>query len=151
MRDYISPEIKSYTSEEILELIGPAETQYTLTLGLQGAVGALPCGTTITDGDANDTVPAAGIIGFRFVNNDLPNETGYRWQADWSSPTFVNEDTGTELPANTTISEPAYGPGSAGTHAYRIFAHVGHAPGHGGTPIPGDVVSNECTVTLVFP
>ena len=28
MRDFISPEIKSYTSEEILELIGPAETQY---------------------------------------------------------------------------------------------------------------------------
>jgi hypothetical protein len=32
MRDFISPEIKSYTSKEILELIGPGETQYLYTM-----------------------------------------------------------------------------------------------------------------------
>jgi len=30
------------------------------------------------------------------------------------------------------------------------MGHVGHAPDHGATPIAGDVVSNECTVTLVI-
>lgn len=37
MREFISPEIKSYTSEEILEMIGPAETQYAQTV-----TGSLP-------------------------------------------------------------------------------------------------------------
>ena len=32
MKGCISPEIKSYTSEEILEMIGPAETQYLYTM-----------------------------------------------------------------------------------------------------------------------
>ena len=47
-------EIKSYSSIDLLELMGPAEGQYVLTLGLQGAAGPLACGSTITDNYAND-------------------------------------------------------------------------------------------------
>jgi hypothetical protein len=31
---------------------------------------------------------------------------------------------------------------------YRVFAHVGHPGGHGPTPIAGDIVSNECVITV---
>jgi hypothetical protein len=123
----------------------------TLTLGLVGADGPIPCGSTVVDQDANDTSPAIGIVGIGYAWNNLSGDTGYREQFDIGSATFVTEDLFLEsLPTKTTGSMVRDNPGTI-TNTIRIMGHVGHAGGHGATPIAGDVVSNECAVTLQVP
>ena len=145
-------QIRTYTPYDLRCLCGPAEAQYSdqIVLSLQGAQGSLPCGSTIVDGDANDLHPGVGVE-VNFVWTDPAGvETGSRFQIDYLSSTFVTEDFGVEFSAgqNTTNLLQSSIDSFSQTHTARAFAHVGHAPGHGATPIAGDVVSNECIVTL---
>ncbi len=152
-RTHAERAICSYTPTGLRNLLGPAEAQYeVLTLGLEGAQGTLPCGSTVVDQSADDQNAAAGVVQAHFVWNDLAAETGYRVQMDIGSSSFVTEDLSYELAAGTTSKELDQGFGSGEiSNTARVFAHVGHAPGHGATPIAGDVVSNTCTVTYQIP
>jgi len=153
-----SASVTSYDAERLRKRLGPAEAQYgdqVIVASMEGAQGQVACGTTIVDGDPNDTEAGAGTVGVGFVWTDINGETGYRWQFDLDSSSYVSEDASDEVSANNL--GPSYlstgfgtSPGST-SHTFRVFGHVGHAPGHGPTPIAGDVVSNECTVTFVAP
>jgi len=147
--------VVSLTTRHVAELLGPAEAQYAeqLTLGLVGDQGSLACGTTIVDQDANDIDNTDGGIRVDLAWNDLAGETGYRLQVDLGSATFVTEDQGFELAPNSTTSfvSTAILPNTTSTWTVRVFGHVGHGPNHGATPIAGDVVSNECSVTFQKP
>jgi len=148
----MSVSISSYDAERLRERLGPAEAQYgdqVLVAALDGNLGPLACGTTIVDGDANDLDPTLDQVGVILFWNDLAGETGYRWQIDLNSATYTTEDSSFEFAPNTigTYWTQGVGGGSV-TSTFRVFGHVGHAPGHGSTPIAGDIVSNECTVTF---
>jgi len=150
--------IATYDSASLQARLGPAEAQYgdqVIVASLEGAQGPLACGTTIVDGDANDTSSSPQSVGVNLVWTDINGETGYRWQVDAYSATFVSEDLYSELPPNYLgPSGVSTGFGinpTSVTHTFRVFGHVGHAPDHGPTPIAGDVVSNECTVTFFSP
>lgn len=146
--------ITSLSGDALASLLGPAEAQYgeQLVLGLVGAQGPLACGATIVDDDANDVCESEGCLRVDFEWNDLSSETGYRGQVDYDSATLVEENSGFEIAANVTTSFASINqfPGER-THTIRVFGHVGHAPAHGASPIAGDVVSNECSVTFVVP
>lgn len=138
-------------TNELEALLGPAEAQYgeqALALSISGDAGPLACGATIVDQSADDLVPEPGSVGFSLLWNDLAGETGYRVQADLDSATFVVEDLDEERPPDVAGFAVAASILPA-TATFRLLGHVGHAPGHGATPIGGDVVSNECAVTLV--
>jgi hypothetical protein len=147
--------VTSISASEIAARLGPAEAQYaeTLTLGLVGNQGPLACGVTIVDQDANDLSPTDGGIRVDLAWNDLSAETGYRLQVDDHSATFVSEDSGYEIAADLTsaFTDRAILPNTTYTVTFRLLGHVGHAPAHGATPIAGDVVSNECSVTFQKP
>ena len=145
--------VRTFGALDFGRLLGPVEAQYEqLVAGIQGAENQLPCGSTITDQSSEDANPEPNTVGFGFYWNDLAAETGYRRQLDAYSATYVTEDLGSEEAANDTTSGgySTAGPSSA-VHTFRVFGHVGHAPGHGGTPISGDVVSNECVINIQFP
>jgi len=148
--------VSSFSARELASLVGPAEAQYgeqALVLSIEGAEGLVACGTEIVDGDANDGEAGAGQVSANFVWTNLIGETGYRLQADDDSLSYVTEDNFDEkLPDEVSQS---YGNGGAPGTTYfttaRVIGHIGHAPGHGATPIAGDVVSNECTMRLTLP
>jgi hypothetical protein len=144
--------VRRWSSDEVRYLLGPAEAQYgqSLVLGFEGNDGPIACGGTIVDQSADDLEPGLGTVRYRLVWNDLAGETGYRAQVDEGSVTFLAEDAFEEEPANVTQTN-AQTSGSSATHTFRVLGHVGHAPGHGETPIAGDVVSNECVLTISIP
>jgi hypothetical protein len=149
--------VRRISADEVCGLLGPAEAQYApqeLELTIVGATGTLGCDVEIVDQSADDMNPEPRLVAFAISWNDLAGETGYRAQLDVGSPTFVNEDEGDEVAANTTsvpIGDIQLDPGDSGVGTFRVFGHVGHAPNHGATPIAGDVVSNECAVTVSRP
>ena len=145
--------IRTIDPASLRALLGPAEAQYEqIALSMEGAQGPIACGSTVVDGSADDFHGGAGAS-VNFLWTDPSGvETGSRFQLDVGSATFVNDDSGFEWPPATNEFEQQLlgAPGSV-TFTARVMAHVGHAPGHGTTPIAGDVLSNTCTVTLVIP
>jgi hypothetical protein len=148
-----SKRVETFPPERLRTLLGPAETQYgppqALTLALRGGAGALACGSTVVDQSPQDGSSSAGDVAVLLVWNDLLGATRYRVQIDEDSATFVTEDDFAELPPDATALP--VGDSESGTHTLRILAHIGHAPNHGGTPIAGDILSNDCTVTFSVP
>jgi len=142
--------------ETLNALLGPAEAQYAqelvLTLRGDGDTVNLACGSSVVDESSDDDYFGAGTVEARFLHNDLLGETGYRIQVDADSSSFATEDSFEERDADDTDGfDLVSGSGISRTDTVRVMAHVGHAPGHGATPIAGDVVSNDCTVTLIIP
>jgi hypothetical protein len=117
-----------------------------LTLALEPS-----CGSTVIDQGPLDLDPEPLRIGYRFAWQDLRREWGYRLQTDYAT-TFEAEEEYVELPADTsqTPIRICQFPIDC-SWSYRLIAHVGHWGGHVEDFLPGDVVSNECTVVTSWP
>jgi hypothetical protein len=156
LRSSLRRAIVSLSGAEIAARLGPAEAQYSqeLTLGLEGPAGEIACGATIVDQDANDDNPDVGNARVRLVWNDLVGETGYVVQR--SNGASYTGCTGGCFQQDADTTSSTAGTPNTLTQTYRIMAHFGHV--HSGHPgfdfdveLPGDVLSNTCTVTFVVP
>jgi hypothetical protein len=124
--------------------------QSTLTIQFEGPNGTYACGSTVANNGPEDFDQTDASFHLKIVGQlaNVTGVTGYRLQRDNNSTTFVAESIGSvELPATATERASAISANQFPV-TYRVLVHVGHAPNHGATPIPGDVVSNECTIKL---
>ena len=123
--------------------------QPALTIQFEGPKGTYACGSTVANNGPEDFDQTDASFHLKIVGQlaNVTGATGYRVQRD-NNTTFVAESIGSaELPATATERASAI-PANQFPVTYRVLVHVGHAPNHGATPIPGDIVSNECTISL---
>lgn len=124
--------------------------QSTLTIQFEGPNGPYACGSTVANNGPEDFDQTDASFHLKIIGQlaNVTGVTGYRVQRDNNSMTFVTESIGSaELGA--TVTERASSISSNQFPVtYRVLVHIGHAPNHGTTPIPGDVVSNECAISL---
>ncbi len=122
-----------------MDQMDPPAQPDTLMLGLEGATGPVACGSTVVDNGPEDLNSTVGKTVLRLVWNDLPDETGYRLQADLNSLSFDNEDVSIEVAHNVVTSTfECYV--STSPNTAKVRAHKS-----GGTGLlADDIVSNEC-------
>jgi hypothetical protein len=106
------------------------------------------CGADLEDQGQFDLDPDPGKLGVQFYWNPIRRESGVRVQISHAA-TFGSEDDYVELGPGLEGTSVLHCDVADCTRTYRVMAHVGHAPGHGPSPIAGDLVSNACTLVPV--
>ncbi|VAX23144.1 hypothetical protein MNBD_NITROSPINAE02-915, partial [hydrothermal vent metagenome] len=126
---------------EQMEQMDPPAQPDTLMLGLEGASGSVACGSTVVDNGPEDLNSTVGKTELKLIWNNLPNETGYRLQADLNSSSMENEDVSLEIAHNVVSSSFECYYATTSPNTARVRGHMS-----GGTGVlADDIVSNECS------